>query len=447
MSQSAGDPADGEQIGPYRIVRRIGGGAMGVVYEAADESLNRPVALKVISPHLAQNPDFRARFTREAQSLAALDSPNVVHVYAHGEVDGRLYIATQLIPDGDLGGMLQQFGAPPIKVALDLVAQVASGLSDAHEAGMIHRDIKPANILLRRRGNTMLAYLGDFGIARQLDDEATVTHATGTGTVGTPSYMAPELHTGGAAGVQSDIYSLGCLLWAALSGRAPYTGTSEYQIVSAHLEQPVPQLPGNTALVHEVNRILRTAMAKNPAERYATTAQLRDDLRRAKVIPTMGPMTSTAQKSGQTSGQPAWAVPAAVGLAVVLVVLAIVWGMSGGSDVSGPPPKPFTSPSTASTVSSASVPTATGSAVRSISPHQQEEATRSLTRELRASTPMSASQARCAAERWITAVGMPAMIEAGFFDNQMTFHDQPASAMTTQMRTASASAVLACATG
>jgi serine/threonine-protein kinase len=445
VSQSAGYPADGEEIGPYRIVRRIGGGGMGVVYEAADESLNRPVALKVISPHLAQNPDFRARFTREAQALAALDSPNVVHVYAHGEVDGQLYIATQLIPDGDLGGMLQQFGAPPIKVALDLVAQVASGLSDAHEGGMIHRDIKPANILLRRRGNTMLAYLGDFGIARQLDHDATVTHSSGTGTAGTPSYMAPELHTGGDAGVQTDIYSLGCLLWAALSGRAPYTGTSEFQIVSAHLEQPVPQLPGNTALVHEVNRILRTAMAKNPAERYATAAQLRDDLRRAKVIPTMGPMTHHTQ----AAARPAWVVPAAVAAAVVLVMLAIVWGMSGGSDQSGPPPKPFTTPSssTDSTASTAPTPTGTSSVIRSVSATEQEAATRSLTKELTASTPMSDGQARCAAEHWIAAVGMPAMIDAGFFDNQMKFHDQPASAMSTQMRAASASAVLACATG
>src|SRR5436190_832005 len=114
---------------------------MGVVYEASDDALNRQVALKVISPQLAENEDFRARFTREAQALAALDSPNVVHVYAHGEVEGNLYIATQLIPDGDLGGMLQQFGAPPLKVALDLMSQVAAGLSDAHEGGMIHRDI------------------------------------------------------------------------------------------------------------------------------------------------------------------------------------------------------------------------------------------------------------------------------------------------------------------
>ena len=235
-------------IGPYRIVREIGGGGMGVVYEAADDALNRTVALKIISPHLAANDDFRARFTREAQLLAALDSPQVVHVYAHGEVDGQLYLATQMIPDGDLGAMLQQFGAPPVRVAVDLISQVAAGLADAHEGGMIHRDIKPANILLRRRGNTMWAYLGDFGIARQLDGE--VTDASKTGTVGTPSYMAPELHTGGTAGVASDVYSLGCLLWATLSGNAPYRGTTEYQIVSAHLEQPIPQLPGRVAGDH-----------------------------------------------------------------------------------------------------------------------------------------------------------------------------------------------------
>src|SRR5689334_6607472 len=171
-------------VGPYRIVRRLGGGGMGVVYEAADETLNRQVAVKVISPDLAENPTFRERFTREALALAALDSPSVVHVYAHGEDAGRLYLATQLIPDGDLGAMLQSYGAPPIKVALDLVSQVAAGLSDAHAAGMIHRDIKPANILLRRRGNQMQAYLGDFGIARNLG-AAEEPDAGRTGTIGT----------------------------------------------------------------------------------------------------------------------------------------------------------------------------------------------------------------------------------------------------------------------
>jgi serine/threonine-protein kinase len=221
-----------ERIGPYRLVRTLGSGGMGVVHLAEDPGLGRQVALKVISPHLAQDPAFRARFTREAQALAALDSPHVVHVYAHGEHDGRPWIATQLVPDGDLGRMLEDHGAPPVRVALDLMAQVAAGLSDAHAAGLVHRDIKPANVLLRRRDSTMQAYLSDFGIARQVD--AAPTRA-GTGPVGTPTWMAPELHTGATASVATDVYSLGCLLWAALSGHAPYVGTTDYEIVSAHL--------------------------------------------------------------------------------------------------------------------------------------------------------------------------------------------------------------------
>nr|WP_281386002.1 serine/threonine-protein kinase [Nocardioides luti] len=181
-------------MGAFRVGRRIGGGGMGVVFEAYDEGLARRVALKVISPHLADDPAFRARFTREAQAQASLDSAHVVHVYAHGEADGRLYIATQLVPDGDLGMMVRAHGGAPLRTAVDLIAQVASGLADAHAAGLIHRDIKPANVLLRRRDSGLHAYLGDFGIAREIGADQTLTAA---GTVGTPSYMAPELHTGG----------------------------------------------------------------------------------------------------------------------------------------------------------------------------------------------------------------------------------------------------------
>ncbi|MFC4784588.1 serine/threonine-protein kinase [Nocardioides sp. MAHUQ-72] len=278
MTSLGGYPAPGEMMGSYRIGRRLGGGGMGVVFEALDTVLDRQVALKVISPHLADDPGFRARFTREAQAQASLDSPHVVHVYAHGEADGRLYIATQLVPDGDLGLMIQAHGAPPLRTAVDLIGQVAAGLADAHAAGLVHRDIKPANVLVRRREAGVAAYLGDFGIARQVDGEQTL-HTTGT--IGTPTYMAPELHTGGTAGVASDVYSLGCLLWATVSGTAPYSGTSDFQVVTAHLEQPVPQLEGTSALVAEVNRILRTAMAKRPEERYASAGAMRNDLRRA----------------------------------------------------------------------------------------------------------------------------------------------------------------------
>ncbi len=297
MSQnSVGYPEPGEMFGPYRIVRRLGFGGMGVVFEAMEGTLNRPVALKVISSHLAGDADFRARFVHEAQAQASVRSPHVVTVFSHGEADGRLYIATELVDAGDLGGLVQEHGAPPLATALDLIAQVASGLADAHMAGLVHRDIKPANVLLRRRPHGVQAYLADFGIARRVGAESGLT-VVGV-TVGTPSYMAPELHTGGQAGVQSDIYSLGCLLWAAITGTAPYAGTSDYQIVRAHLEQPVPQLRSGSPAADAVNRVLRRALAKAPGERYADAAELSRELRVAAAL-------------AERTGEPA--VPAATG--------------------------------------------------------------------------------------------------------------------------------------
>jgi serine/threonine-protein kinase len=257
-------------------------GGMGVAFEAVDTVLQRRVALKIISPYLAGDPAFRARFTQEAQAQASLDSPHVVQVFAHGEADGFLYIASQLIPDGDLGAMIRAQGAPPPGVALDVIAQVAAGLADAHAVGLVHRDIKPANVLLRIRGEEVSAYLADFGIARRIDIDPALSRTLTTQgfAVGTPAYMAPELHTGGTPGTTTDVYALGCLLWAALVGRAPYGGTTDYQLVSAHVSAPVPQLVASGPFEREVNRILRTAMAKHPGERYPSAASLRDDLRR-----------------------------------------------------------------------------------------------------------------------------------------------------------------------
>ncbi len=277
------DPDTGSQLGPFRIGRRLGVGGMGIVFQALDTQLNRQVALKIITPHIGENPEFRARFIREAQAQASLDSPHVVQVYSFGEAEGRLYIASQLIPDGDLGQMLHRHGRPPARIAVNLISQVADGLVDAHAAGLVHRDIKPANVLLRKRDHQLQAYLGDFGIARHLGSEAGLTQAGGT--VGTPSYMAPELHLGGRAGESTDVYSLGCLLWTTLAGSAPYAGGTDYQVMMAHVEQPVPQLAATGPLAAEINRVLRTAMAKNPGERYPSASAMRDDLRAVVRLP------------------------------------------------------------------------------------------------------------------------------------------------------------------
>lgn len=366
-----GFPAPGERIGPYEIVRQLGMGGMGVVFEAVDTVLKRRVALKVISPYLAGDPAFRVRFTHEAQAQASLDSPHVVQVFAHGEADGSLYIASQLIPDGDLGAMIRAQGAPPPRVALDLIAQITAGLADAHAAGIVHRDIKPANVLLRIRGEEVAAYLADFGIARRIDIDPGLSQTLTTQgfAVGTPTYMAPELHTGGTPGTTTDVYALGCLLWAALVGRAPYSGTTDYQLVSAHVSAPIPQLVAAGPFEREVNRILRTAMAKHPSERYPSAGALRDDLRRvlhslpapASVEPGTGlepgtraptaprmpvpaaaagytPYTPAAPPPAPASGRPGLLAAVAAGLVLLVavgVVGAVVALRDDGGDAGG----------------------------------------------------------------------------------------------------------------
>lgn len=297
---STPDPAPGSRIGRFRILEQLGQGGMGVVYRAMEENLGREVALKVIAPLFAHDPEFRERFTREARAQASLESAHVVAVYAHGEEDGYLYIASQLIPGGDLGHLVRTEGTPSMVEALEIIEQVASGLSDAHEAGLVHRDIKPGNVLVRRRPGSIRAYLADFGIARRMNADATRFSSS---TVGTPSYMAPELHGGAKAGASTDIYALGCLLWVALTGVPPYRGLSEYQLVAAHVRDPVPQLAGSSPMVNATNRILRTAMAKDAADRYQSAAEMGADLQAALRLP-VTPGAAVPDAGGATALRP-----------------------------------------------------------------------------------------------------------------------------------------------
>jgi serine/threonine protein kinase len=426
-----GYPRTGETIGHYRVGRRLGGGGMGVVFEARDENLERPVALKVISPELAEDAEFRARFTREAQAQALLDSRHVVQVYAHGEDDGRLWIATQLVPDGDLRSMLTSYGAPTVPVAIDLIEQVADGLADAHAAGLVHRDIKPANVLLRRRADGGLtAYLADFGIARRVGGEATRTsHAT----VGTPSYMAPELHTGGEPGVASDVYSLGCLLWATLTGRAPYVGTSDFEIVTAHREQPIPQLPDDSPLAGRLNEVLRSTLAKDPADRPPSAVAVRDWLRSLR-----GPVEPTVSRPLRRRG------PLAVVLvaAVVVAALAVAYAVTRDDDEPSASTRstsasPATSPATTGTTSSSGSAAPAGS--------DQEKAVASMAAAFAGQLGISADNAQCVARETIDAVGLQHLVDIGMYDEAMTFHDVDLGPYP-EVKNALTSATLTCAT-
>lgn len=229
---------------------------MGIVYRATQLSLGRPVALKLIAPEHAADSDFRDRFQRESRMAAAIDHPNVIPVYEAGEEDGRLYIVMRWVEGTDLHKELRAHGAMDQERAARIVHQVAGALDAAHAAGLVHRDVKPANVLLSGEH----AYLADFGLTRFANAETNVT--TGGHFLGTVDYMAPEQFRPGPSDARADVYALGCVLYAALTGRPPFIRETVPQTMLAHLHDPPPIAPG------DFNPVLARALAKDPADRY-----------------------------------------------------------------------------------------------------------------------------------------------------------------------------------
>ncbi len=264
-------PSVGDQFGRYRIDSLVGRGGMGVVFGATDTSLRRRVALKVVSGSLGGSTEFVRRFEREAAVLARLDSPHVIAIYDVGSHADCPYIATQFVGGGDLGAHLAARGPLRPDLALRLCAQVADALHDAHRVGVVHRDVKPTNVLLRDPdADELHAYLCDFGIARTATDGLTAPGAV----AGTWSYLSPECGRGAPGSPSSDVYALGCLLWATLTGLPPYRGT-DVEIAVAHQRSAVRQLPGSSPAIAAANAVLARAMAKDPAERYQDADRLR----------------------------------------------------------------------------------------------------------------------------------------------------------------------------
>ncbi|MDT9595081.1 bifunctional serine/threonine-protein kinase/ABC transporter substrate-binding protein [Nocardioides zeae] len=264
-------PEPGQSFGPYDVVDRIGNGAMGVVYRAVHRDLEREVALKVLAPQLSSDPDYRVRFLSEARTLARLESHHIVGIYDAGERDGWLYLAMQLVTDGDLADWMRAHGPVPPALALDLLRQLADGLGTAHAAGVLHRDVKTSNVLVRRLPDGGLrAYLCDFGIA-QADG---VSHTRTGGLIGTWTYLAPERHHGAPASEASDMYAMGCLLWVMLTGRPPYEGSTEMAVALAHVNAPVPQLSEASPLDARINALLRGLLEKDPGRRIRTAGGL-----------------------------------------------------------------------------------------------------------------------------------------------------------------------------
>ena len=239
-------------IAGYRIVRQVGRGGMGVVYEAVEEALGRKVALKLVAPERAAEPGFRERFIAESRLAASIDHPNVLPVFGAGEHEGTLYLAMRFVEGSDL----RSLGALEPARAARIVAQVGAALDAAHARRLVHRDVKPGNVLV---GGGDHAYLTDFGLVKALDASAGVTR-TGD-LVGTLDYVAPERIRGEPAGPASDLYSLGCVLHFALTGRVVFGLETAEQKLWAHLSAPPPTVPGFEA-------VLARALAKEPSERF-----------------------------------------------------------------------------------------------------------------------------------------------------------------------------------
>jgi serine/threonine-protein kinase len=277
----------GNEFAGCRIEAVAGRGGMGVVYRATELSLGRPVALKLLPPERAGDQEFRERFQRESRMAASIDHPNVVPVYAAGEHDGSLYLVMRYVGGTDLHALLREEGRLEPARAAELVAQLASALDAAHAAGLVHRDVKPANVLLADDDH---AYLSDFGLTRLAGSEASLT-ASGQ-WIGTVEYCSPEQLQGGRTDARADVYSLGCVLFAALCGRPPFAQGTVTATMLAHLNDQ-PPMPSSLGAPHEFDRVIARALAKRPEDRYPSAG----DLGRAALAAARGEAVTESERS------------------------------------------------------------------------------------------------------------------------------------------------------
>ncbi len=263
----------------YTLLEVLGDGGMARVYLARDNVLDRDVALKVLREQYADDEAFVERFRREARSAASLNHPSIVQVYDQGRAqeDGTYYIAMEYVPGGTLKERIQREGALEYREAAGIASRVAEALQRAHGRGITHRDIKPQNVLLTGRGEAKVA---DFGIARAASSK-TITETNLV--LGTSAYMSPEQVRGERVGSASDLYSLGVVLYEALSGEQPYRADDPIATAMKHLEEPVPHpRVVNPEIPEGLDALVVKLLAKNPEERYASAAVLAEDLRRVR---------------------------------------------------------------------------------------------------------------------------------------------------------------------
>ena len=270
-------PMVGDELAGYRLRGVLGRGGMSVVYEAENPRLGSTVALKVLAPELATNDLFRARFLRESRIAASLNHPNVIPIYDMGAHEDLLFIAMRYVVGADLREVLKAKRVLTPDQALLLIGQAGWALDAAHRHGLVHRDVKPGNILIERGSDDESepdhVYLSDFGLSKHAASRSGLT-ATGE-FMGTIDYISPEQIRGRPVDGRADIYSLGCVLYECLTGRVPFSKDINAAVIWAHVEEmPTPPSSVQSTLPPSIDYALAKALAKDPADRYATCREL-----------------------------------------------------------------------------------------------------------------------------------------------------------------------------
>jgi len=323
----------------YRVVEKIGSGGMAEVYKAVDDVLGRTVAVKVLHPQYASDPNFVARFRQEAQAAANLSSPNIVNIFDWGRDDDVYYIVMEYVHGTDLKALVQEKGpVDPLKAA-EYGAQVCAALTAAHGYDIVHRDIKPQNIVLTPDG---IIKVMDFGIARAGNSTLTQTGSV----LGTAHYVSPEQAQGRNLGLQSDLYSLGIVLYELTTGQVPFDADTPVAVALKQVnEEPIPPRQLNPDIPPSLEAVILRAMAKDPAERYASAEEMRRDLQRvasgrmveapiAAAGTAVMPAVNGASRVRPVSAKRKWWpwVVLVVGLLLLGIGAAYAFGLIGGPE-------------------------------------------------------------------------------------------------------------------
>src|SRR2546421_5654781 len=325
--------------GRYELEELVGTGGMSSVFRAQDTLLERKVALKILHEQYTSDEDYVERFRREARAVAGLSHPNIVTVIDRGEQDGRQFIVFEYVDGESLKQLVDRTGPLPVAAAVELALQVARALAFAHQQGLVHRDVKPQNVLLNDDGR---AKVTDFGIARSLDVQQGMTQS---GTVmGTSDYIAPEQARGERVDEQTDVYSLGVVLYELLTGEVPFPGDNFVAVAMRHINEPPPSVRVRRPDVPaRLDAAIQRAMAKESTDRFASMGEFATELEASLVA---GPDEDTGTivlPTGPPRRRP-WpgvlALVLLVALAAAAAVVYLVHRSSGGSGSSSAPHGP-----------------------------------------------------------------------------------------------------------